>query len=177
MQWQAQGGIESLNLMIKVAIDGCCASVVPGNLRFCEACDAFRIRPRDLCNFSLCSRGKNFDRNRARPTASHITGTLVSDIRMIFVQLFFSGHYARVQWVSGPRPKVGNPVLSVDIKDSGLVRDARLHAIAMHGTQGQVNSTHNLRLRALSLCEPLHFRDFGGGHLDGHGERCKRTRT
>ena len=88
MQWQAQGGIESLNLMIKVAIDGCCASVVPGNLRFCEACDAFRIRPRDLCNFSLCSRGKNFDRNRARPTASHITGTLVSDIRMIFVQLF-----------------------------------------------------------------------------------------
>ena len=69
---------------------------------------------------------------------------------MIFVQLFcgwFSGHYARVQWVSGQlRPKVGNPVLSVDIKDSGLVRDARLHAIAMHGTQGQVNSTHNLKV-------------------------------
>ena len=60
-------------------------------------------------------------------------------------------------------------MLTVDIKDSssGLVRDARLHAIAMYGTQGQVNSTHNLRLRALSLCEPLHFRDFGGGHLEG----------
>ena len=60
-------------------------------------------------------------------------------------------------------------MLTVDIKDSssGLVRDARLHAIAMYGTQGQVNSTHNLRLRALSLCEPRIFGILGADTWTG----------
>ena len=79
--------------------------------RTCGACEAFR--PRELCNSSLCRCGNNCNWDL---TATDLLSLLARAIK-------------------------ANPVLTVDIKDSGLVRDARVHAIAVHGTQGQVNST------------------------------------